>query len=269
MPSPLSYGDTATEPEHRYTHNGGNAGHGSGTTKIALIVVVIAAVLGVAFAGISTADFVEHLDRNVHNTHCSFIPGAGAEVGDNGCRTVMMSPYSSLLRSSLWGGIPIALLALATFAYLVMRGLTLLLAGELTKRHTMFQVAAWLLPALMSAIYAFIAINEIGAVCKLCVGIYASSIIGFMAAVVAHVSAEPDEDGNSAMGLYARWFGEGVAYVAVMTLMYVMFVPDSPKTEQGCGTLVKKEDPGGVFIPTTTKGTPALVVLDPLCPQWP
>jgi uncharacterized membrane protein len=268
MPGPLSYSDNRydnqTEPEspRRYRESSGGS---STNLKVALVVVAVSALLGMLFAGISTSDFVEHLDRNVHSTHCSFLPGAAAEVGDNGCRTVMMSPYSSLFRSSMWGGIPIAVLALATYAYMLMRALTLL-TSDVTKRHTLFQVVAWALPVLMSVIYAVIAINEIGAVCKLCVGVYASSAVGFIAAIVAHKMAEPDDDANSAMGLYGRWFGEGVLYVVVMTAMYVLFVPQSDKTAQGCGTLVKKDDPGNVFIPMTTKGTPALVVLDPLCP---
>src|SRR5688572_13169824 len=79
------------------------------------------ALVGGLFAGVSTADFISHLDRQVHAIHCSFIPGAGSQLGDSGCRTVMMSPYSSMFRSMIWGGIPISLLALAVFAYLVFR----------------------------------------------------------------------------------------------------------------------------------------------------
>ena len=74
-----------------------------------LIVVVIAAVAGLFFAGFSTFEFAQHLDRQVHGLHCSFIPGlAGTEAAGSGCHITMMSPYSSVLRSSLWGGIPIA-----------------------------------------------------------------------------------------------------------------------------------------------------------------
>src|SRR5262249_27296464 len=55
-----------------------------------------AAVLGATFAAVSTHDFITHLDRQVHSIHCSFIPGAGQQLGESGCRTVMLSPYSSL-----------------------------------------------------------------------------------------------------------------------------------------------------------------------------
>ena len=39
------------------------------------VVFVLAAAAGLFFAGFSTHDFVEHLDRQVHSIHCSFIPG--------------------------------------------------------------------------------------------------------------------------------------------------------------------------------------------------
>ena len=34
---------------------------------------------GLVFAGVSTYDFVQHLDRQVHSLHCSFIPGGARE----------------------------------------------------------------------------------------------------------------------------------------------------------------------------------------------
>src|SRR5262245_6824491 len=96
-----------------------------------------AAVLGATFAAVSTHDFITHLDRQVHAIHCSFIPGAGNNLGESGCRTVMLSPYSSLFRTSMWGGLPISLLALAVFSYLVCRALDFALRKEgVTKRDT-------------------------------------------------------------------------------------------------------------------------------------
>jgi uncharacterized membrane protein len=267
MPTPMSYNDDTQEPESTRPRRRKRTSGGSDNTAVRpyLIAAAVCAVAGLVFAGVSTADFIEHLDRQVHSIHCSFIPGAGAELGDNGCRTVMMSPYSSMFRSSMWGGLPIAVLAMATFAYLIMRSLSFMFAETVTKKETLFLIAAWVLPALTSGIYGFIAATKIEALCKLCVGIYISSAAGLVAAVLAHRSA--DDDGEPPpWGRYARYFGEGVLYVAVMALFYVLFAPTSPKADTGCGTLVKKEDPGGVFIPVTNAGTPALAVLDPLCP---
>ena len=76
-------------------------------TRGPLIVAVIGAALGSVFASVSTSDFMQHLDRQVHAIHCSFIPGAGKELGESGCKAVMMSPYSSFFRESVWGGVPV------------------------------------------------------------------------------------------------------------------------------------------------------------------
>ena len=76
-----------------------------------LVVVLVGAVIGTVFAAVSTYDFVQHLDRQVHNLHCSFIPGA-SHAGESGCQVAMMSPYSSVMRHRIWGGVPISLPAL-------------------------------------------------------------------------------------------------------------------------------------------------------------
>jgi uncharacterized membrane protein len=262
MGTPLSFHDEQrgyAPPQPSHTGGGGNA------ARVMLIVGVVAAIAGLAFAGVSTADFIEHLDRQVHSIHCSFIPGAGKELADNGCKTVMMSTWSSVFRSSMWGGLPIALLAVATFAFLVMKQLQLAFAKETNRNHTLFLVAAWLLPALMSVIFGTIAITQIGAVCKLCVGIYASSTIGLILAIVAHVQAAKTSEAMP-VGTYGLWFGEGVVYVVVMVIFYVLFAPQAQKSGEGCGTLVKRDDPAQVFIHMTSTGTPSIAVIDPLCP---
>lgn len=234
-----------------------------------LVLVAVSALLGVAFAGVSTSDFIGHLDRQVHSIHCSFIPGAGAAIGDSGCRTVMMSPYSSLFRESLWGGVPISLLALAVFAYLAMHTARLLLSSRpFTTHDSSYLLAAAALPVATSALYGFIAVSKIDAVCKLCVGVYAVSGGLFLGALVAHAKAERVLYGvPSPTGRYAWWFGEGVLYVAVLSACYVLFAPVSPKPLAGCGTLVKQGDKG-ILVPMgpARRGTPAIVVLDPLCP---
>ena len=242
---------------------------GTAAAKPFLALAAAAALVGVVFAAVSTSDFVNHLDRQVHSIHCSFIPGAGAEIGESGCRTVMLSPYSSVLRDSLWGGLPISLLALAVFAYLTMHlARTLLSAAPFTTNDARYLLAATALPVVMSVIYAYIAVNLVGAVCKLCVGVYASSAVLFLAAVAAWSRAEPSPaDAAMPLGRYARWCAEGVVYVALLSGAYVLVAPISPKTATGCGTLVKRGE-GDIMIPlqTASGGTPAIVVLDPLCP---
>ena len=273
MSTPLSFHDE--RPSNRdepYVYGTGNrrdsggGGGGGGAMKVALIVVALASLAGLIFSMTSSGDFIEHLDRQVHSIHCSLLPGAKAEVGESGCRTVMMSPYSSVMRTSMWGGIPIALLSVATFAYLIMRSLGMLLSKTTTRKETLFLIAATGLPSVMSIIFGSIAMNKLGAACTMCIGIYVSSAIALVAAIVAHVTAGPS-DGSSSIGLWARWFGEGCVYVFTLVFFYVIFAPTSPKSAEGCGTLVQKEDPAGIFI-TMSKGAgvPGLAVLDPLCP---
>jgi len=87
-------------------------------------LLIVAAVAGLTFAGVSTYDFVAHLDRQVHSIHCSFVPGMGATdtAGSSGCYLTLMSPYSSIFRKTIWGGLPIALPAMAVFAFLLHLG---------------------------------------------------------------------------------------------------------------------------------------------------
>ena len=45
--------------------------YGATATRGPLIVTVIGALLGSVFAAVSTSDFMQHLDRQVHAIHCS------------------------------------------------------------------------------------------------------------------------------------------------------------------------------------------------------
>jgi hypothetical protein len=269
MGTPLSFNDDRTDAPYEYGNDGrrsGGQGAGSNAARGALIAVAVAAVFGLVFSAVSTSDFIEHLDRQVHSIHCSFIPGATKELGDNGCKTVMMSVYSSVLRTSLWGGIPVAVLSVATFCFLLMKSLQLVLAPKTSRNDTLFMIAAWALPVLMSLVFGGIAASKIGALCKLCVGIYVSSGVGFAAAIIAHLQAER-ADGPMPFGQYARWFGEGCVYVGVLVVSYVLFAPTAPESLKGCGTLAKAEDTAGVLIPMSHgTGPAAIAVVDPLCP---
>jgi uncharacterized membrane protein len=263
MSTPFTFTDESPPSANEYVYSTPPVSSGE---RPFLVVSLIGAVLGALFSAVSTNDFISHLDRQVHSIHCSFVPLGAGEIGESGCRTVMMSPYSSLFRESMWGGMPISLLALAVFAYLVMRASQMVLTKNVTQRETVFLVAATALPVVMSVVYGYIAMVEIGAVCKLCVGVYVASGIAFAGAVLAHLKAPASTNHESASGLYARYFAEGCLYVAVLALFYVLFSPVSEKSLGGCGTLVKKDDKAVLISLGTGKGTPALAVLDPLCP---
>ncbi len=243
--------------------------YGAAATRGPLIVTLVGALLGSVFAALSTSDFMQHLDRQVHAIHCSFIPGAGRDLGENGCKAVMMSPYSSFFRESVWGGVPVSLWALATFCFLAYRAGVLLWNGRPSRAQTLFLLAATALPLLMSVIYAFLSVAKVGSTCKVCVGIYVSSALVFIGALIAHRKNPEPADGLSSRNKFALWFGEGVAFVAVLTMTYLLFTPaaDLKTSLTGCGTLVSKEDPNAVMIPLPSgEGEAAIEVLDPLCP---
>lgn len=160
--------------------------------RILHVVLVFAAAAGMTFASVSTSDFTAHLDRQVHGIHCSFIPGADTPdvSGSSGCHTTLMSPYSSVMRDSVWGGIPVALPAMAVFAYLLVCAIVLLVVRrDDDPRATGYQALAWGLPFLTSLGFAYLSLHELGATCKLCVGIYSSSTVGLVVSLVAWVQA--------------------------------------------------------------------------------
>ncbi|MBK7863510.1 MAG: hypothetical protein IPJ65_33890 [Archangiaceae bacterium] len=236
-----------------------------------LAVTAAAALLGCIFAAVSTSDFMQHLDRQVHAIHCSFIPGAGKELGESGCKAVMMSPYSSYLRESVWGGVPVSLWALATFAFLFARAATLLwrsAESPPSRAETRFLFVATLLPVVMSVIYGFLSVTQVGQTCKVCVGIYVSSAAVCVAALLAHRSNE-SVDEPTPLSRYLPWFAQGVAFVVVLSLTYLIAAPkaDPKKALSGCGALVSAEDPANVMLTLGSGEEPAIEVLDPLCPS--
>lgn len=238
----------------------------------ALIALAVCALAGVIFAGVSSYDFIAHLDRQVHSITCSIVPGLGAKdaSGSSGCHAVLMSPYSSVLRELTWGGIPIALPALGVFAFLLFRAVDLMFHPQVGRRETRFLIAATALPVLTSIVYAIISAAKIGTFCKVCIGIYAASLGVLVAAVVAHVMVggrpEPSEKG-SPWGLWAFYFVEGVAMVALPVLAYLVFKPAYSDALLHTSGLRHPEDRYGVMLDSRGGGrVPAVEVLDPLCP---
>jgi uncharacterized membrane protein len=249
----------------------------------------VGALAGLVFAGVSTYDFVQHLDRQVHSLHCSFIPGAGAEAGASGCQAAMMSPYSSVLRTSIWGGIPISLPAMAVFAFILFYGIDLLLSRRKNDpRATAFLALACALPALASVTMLVISLTKLGTTCKLCVGIYIASALCLTGAIAlwrraaGERATKPETVGTSRQGaslevqvdapatsngFLGAMFGVGVGFVAVPVVLYIVMAPDHGRFIGTCGQLDKPEDTYGVMVPVQRAGkTPALEILDPLCP---
>jgi uncharacterized membrane protein len=238
-----------------------------------LVVVLVGATVGLLFAGVSTYDFVQHLDRQVHGLHCSFIPGMGAETGASGCQIAMMSPYSSVLRSRIWGGIPISLPAMAVFAFIGFYGVDLLLTGrQRDPRATAFLAMACGVPAAASVVMLSVSIFAVGALCKQCIGVYAAStacltgaLVLWRRAVRVRAQVEPPASNR----LLAVMAGAGVLFVVVPVLLYLALVPDQSRFVGSCEGLAHPDDSYGVMVTLskgTAKPTPAIEVLDPLCP---
>lgn len=143
------------------------------------ILAAVASALGLFFAAFSTHDYAAHLDRQLHSTHCSFIPGLeGAQAGANACTAAMYSPYSALFRDKYWGGVPISLFGLGAYAFFLAASIYLLTAGNAASRRSWqaFGVAS-LGPLGASAIMFFISLTRLGTFCKVCVGMYVASAL--------------------------------------------------------------------------------------------
>jgi len=244
---------------------------GAASPRKTLILLAVFALAGVIFAGVSTYDFIAHLDRQVHAITCSIVPGIGPKdaSGESGCHTVLMSPYSSVLRDLTWGGIPIALPALGVFAFLLFRAVDLLLRKRMVRGETGFMVAATALPVLTSIVYAIISATQIGTFCKVCIGIYVSSLGVFVAAIAAHILTSPSPD-KGKFGILSEWgfyFVEGLAMVALPLLLYLAFKPAYTDSLLHTSGLRHPEDKYGVMLDMHGSGqVPAVEVLDPLCP---
>lgn len=256
MPTPESTGRGQTAASPRKT----------------LIAFGLFALMGVVFAGVSSYDFIAHLDRQVHAITCSIVPGLAAPdtAGSSGCHAVLMSPYSSVLRDYTWGGVPIALPAFGVFAFLLFRSVDLLLRKQVSRRETGFLVAAALLPVLTSLVYAIISATKIGTFCKVCTGIYVASLGVLASAVAAQVStprAPEVHEKGSLLGLWGFYFVEGVAVVALPLLLYLALKPAYPDALLRTSGLRHPDDRYGVMLGLHGTGrVPATEVIDPLCP---
>ncbi|MBI2896236.1 MAG: hypothetical protein HYY06_21945 [Deltaproteobacteria bacterium] len=273
-----------------------------------LVLVALAALLGAVFAYVSTADFALHLDRQVHPLHCSLVPGAEAVEEDAaaGCRAAMVSPYSSFFRRTMWGGIPVSLLALGTFAFLLAFSATLIIAPPReTRRPAGFLALASLVPLVTSIVYLVLALGSVGQLCKVCVGIYISSALlaGGVVWLLVRMKKGGSEGGFTpperpigpgvtaggpaggaqphprskgrplgpelrAAGWWVAWAVELALVVAVPVLVYRSSLPDYGRAIASCGGLTRTEDPRGILVPlgTAHPRRDATFVIDPLCP---
>lgn len=240
----------------------------------ATMVLLVAALAGLFFASFSTYDFAQHLDRQVHDIHCSFVPGVvGDDTGaDSGCQVTMMSPYSSVLRKAMWGGLPISLPAMAVFAFLFYRSLWMLSpVNRRTRAAALVVLATATICLSATLVMATISFVTLGAACKLCIGIYFASIASFIAALVVWRSTAPMANERGVADAMPREFGFAAGqlgvFVAIPALTYVVLMPDHSEFVGSCGRLDDAKDPYGVMVPMGPQtGVPSIEVFDPLCP---
>jgi len=239
-------------------------------------LLLLAALAGFSFAAVSTYDFTAHLDRQVHGIHCSFLPGLTPTEtsGHSGCHVTLMSPYSSVMRSSVWGGVPIALPAMGVFAFLAFWALWLMIRGhELDPRASAFTLAATALPAGASLMMGYISLAELHAACKLCIGIYSASALAFASAALAFLRARGTRVAGGVaqvdLGALGLTFGVGLLFVVVPVTTYATSAPDFSRYVGHCGKLAQTEGSSQVLVPLGAQDRPLsmIEVLDPLCPS--
>lgn len=150
------------------------------------VLGILSSLLGAVFAALSTSDYAAHLDRQLHDTHCSFIPGLDTPTADNPCEAAMYSPYSAVLKSTFWGGVPISLFGLGAFAFFLAFSIYLVMArADASKRFRLGFFLCTVGPLVASIVMFVLSLTKLGALCKLCVGIYLASLGLFVSGMLA------------------------------------------------------------------------------------
>jgi uncharacterized membrane protein len=233
-------------------------------------IALVGAALGLLFSSNSTADYAAHLDRRLHNVHCSFIPGMPATNEAEPCRVAMYSPYSALFKDQYWGGIPISLFALGAFGFFLAFSLYVLLAGERTSRRALgFFALVGSSPLLVSLLMFTISLTQLGHLCKTCVGIYIASALLAFGAISAWLGARGDVTRPAlALALIPAWLVALGATTLVPAVVYASSMPDERPYITQCGELkqtkIKGDSP--VKIHGARPVQPTMLFEDPLCP---
>jgi uncharacterized membrane protein len=235
----------------------------------------VASILGLTFAAYSSVDYAAHLDRRLHDVHCSLVPGltTGADE-ENPCRAAMYSAYSALFRGSYWGGIPISLFALGAFSFFFGFSAYLFFAGPRASQKALwFFAAAGATPFAVSIVMFIISVTKIGSLCKTCVGIYLSSSLLLVSAVLVWRALKPGYD-EAAPRPPGKW-GPPVVWALALaacslfpSLVYAGSVPDERPFLGNCGKLEKTVEPHSALLHLKTAHSvrPAILFEDPLCP---
>jgi hypothetical protein len=231
---------------------------------------ILASLLGLTFATLSSVDYAAHLDRHLHDVHCSLVPGltSGADQ-ENPCRVAMYSAYAALFRGAFWGGIPISLFALGAFSFFLGFSLYLLLAGaEAPASALTFYAVAASTPLTASLVMFVISVTKLGSICKTCLGIYLSSLLLAAAAWFAYRSLHREAHPSGNWFHAAIWLAGLGLCTLVPSLVYASAIPDQRPYLKSCGKLPKLVESHNALIKMRTASAvrPAILFEDPLCP---
>jgi len=240
------------------------------TSRVPAAISLVGALLGLLFAAYSTLDYANHLDRGLHDVHCSFIPGAPATSEAEACRAAMYSPYSALFKESMWGGVPISLFALGAFSFFAGFALYLLLAADRApRRSVIFFAILSLTPLVVSLVMLTLSLTQLGSLCKTCVGIYVSSFLLAVGGLMGLLTLRPG-DARPSLGLLfpVVWLAVLGLITLVPAVVYAASVPDLRPYLTKCGELKEPKMKAGA--PLKMRGAraiePAIFFEDPLCP---
>jgi uncharacterized membrane protein len=239
-------------------------------SKAPAAIALFASLLGLLFASYSTLDYAEHLDRRLHDVHCSFIPGAAPTDQAEACRAAMYSPYSALLKDQYWGGLPISLFALGSFCFFAAFSLYLLLSGERTpRRATGFFALVGVTPLLVSLLMLTISLTQLGQLCKTCVGLYIASFLLAFGAVSSWLVSR-DDGGRPLVSfvLVPAWLAALGVTTLAPAVVYAASTPDQRPYLTQCGEIKQAKIKGDS--PVKLRGSravqPTMLFEDPLCP---
>lgn len=236
-------------------------------SRIPALVALVGALLGLVFATYSTVDYGAHLDRQLHDVHCSVIPGAPPkDEAAEGCRAALYSPYSAVFKDRLWGGLPISLFAQGSFAFFVGFAVYLAIAGgRASQSAVVFFAAVAVTPLLVSIAMFVISVTQLNTVCETCVGTYVASLLVTLGGVLGLVGRRRRARGN--LLLPVVWLGILGGFTLLPTAVYAAAAPDHSPYLGDCGALKKPAAPAGVLV--ALRGSRAVrqatMFEDPLC----
>jgi hypothetical protein len=239
-------------------------------SKAPAAIALFGSLLGLLFASYSTLDYASHLDRRLHDVHCSFIPGAAPTGEAEACRAAMYSPYSALLKDQYWGGLPISLFALGAFCFFAAFSLYLLLSGERAPRRAGgFFALVGVTPLLVSILMFTIALTQLGHLCKTCVGIYiASFLLAFGSVSFWLVNRNERSAALVSVPLLGAWLAVLGVTALTPALVYAASTPDQRPYLTQCGEIKQAKMKGDS--PIKLRGSravqPTMLFEDPLCP---